>query len=104
LIFLVSFAGFECRLKDVVATYRRAQGHHGSKATSDANYRQHLEKTLASVQGQATPKWAQLRPPDAAGVASARRAKSAGSDSGSDSDADQTPLSKVYRVYRVFFF
>lgn len=43
-----------------MAEYTRAPGKHGSKETSDTNYKKYLEKNFVAVHGQTTPKWAQL--------------------------------------------
>lgn len=51
---------FILRLKDVVADYNKGKGKHGSKETSEANYKQYLERQFVSIHGQGTPKWAEL--------------------------------------------
>jgi len=46
------------RVKDVVATYKKAPGKHGQKATSDEKYSDFLRRKFTSLVD--TPKWADL--------------------------------------------
>ena len=79
-----------------MATYTRGKGNHGSKETSETNYREYLEKNFASIHGQVTPKWAELNK-----NAVKKKKKRKGSDDDTDEedsdDYDDSTLSKVVK-------